>query len=472
MHLSRVESDMVLEGCTQQQVEELKETCTIDYRKLELNRTLHESMRLYTAEGDTFTTSMGFYNTIKKMFPDHTEDIEELPNMHMFPKKHLPPWIEQQKMLHEWMNHECCATIESQTASGKTIVASYALLFLQKPTLICAPTDIIQKDTWFKTLTNTFALSADRIGFFGGRDQFGRTYREIKDITIATYKSAAMHIDQLRGRFDLVVFDESHHASAYTYKTIPIEIGCKYRLGITATLARRDRNEELLLKLIGPKVSGPPDEKLVENKRIAPINSSAFFVDMTDKERKTYEILMEMSRSAPDRSQKTKYWQKAARIAFEAVAKIPIVLKIVADNPGKKIIIFSRYKSTAHLLHQFLKTRHSEIILGETNNKDTMNILKRFHEGETRVICSAIKIDEGLNVPDADIGIVMAGYGVGRQKIQRAGRVRRYCPAKVAEEYEIVTRNSPDEKAYHRRHSEVRKANKSTKRKKTKKRSA
>jgi RNA polymerase primary sigma factor len=46
------------------------------------------------------------------------------------------------------------------------------------------------------------------------------------------------------------------------------------------------------------------------------------------------------------------------------------------------------------------------------------------------VVAAPRTLDEGIDVPDADFGVIVAGSSVLRQKIQRAGRVLRRAPGK------------------------------------------
>jgi DNA or RNA helicases of superfamily II len=62
-------------------------------------------------------------------------------------------------------------------------------------------------------------------------------------------------------------------------------------------------------------------------------------------------------------------------------------------------------------------------------------------------------LDEGIDVPDASIGIVLGGYGTKRQFIQRLGRILRKTQGKKAILIEIISRNTVDHKLSRRRSS-------------------
>ena len=75
--------------------------------------------------------------------------------------------------------------------------------------------------------------------------------------------------------------------------------------------------------------------------------------------------------------------------------------------------------------------------------------LTEFRENRTRILVSCRCLDEGIDVPDANIGIVMSSTAVERQRIQRLGRViRRTDNKQAACLYYIYIRESTDDAAY------------------------
>ena len=62
-------------------------------------------------------------------------------------------------------------------------------------------------------------------------------------------------------------------------------------------------------------------------------------------------------------------------------------------------------------------------------------------------------LDEGIDVPDADVAIIVSGTGSERQMIQRIGRVVRASEGKKeARVYEIISRNTIEEALSENRH--------------------
>jgi superfamily II DNA or RNA helicase len=67
-----------------------------------------------------------------------------------------------------------------------------------------------------------------------------------------------------------------------------------------------------------------------------------------------------------------------------------------------------------------------------------------FKEGKLRALVSAQVLNEGVDVPDAEVGIIVAGNRGEREHVQRVGRVLRPRPGKRALVYELVVRSTSE----------------------------
>lgn len=99
----------------------------------------------------------------------------------------------------------------------------------------------------------------------------------------------------------------------------------------------------------------------------------------------------------------------------------------------EKILIFGERIRQAEKLYRLLQERypgrvgryHSE--MGEQANRNT---LERFQTGQIRILIACRAMDEGVDVPDASIGIILSGTAARRQRIQRLGRILRISKGK------------------------------------------
>src|SRR4029077_3192307 len=77
--------------------------------------------------------------------------------------------------------------------------------------------------------------------------------------------------------------------------------------------------------------------------------------------------------------------------------------------------------------------------------------LERFRAGTLRALVSAQVLNEGIDVPDAEVGIVVAGRMGEREHIQRVGRLLRPGEGKRAIVYELVVPFSSEARDAERR---------------------
>ena len=117
-----------------------------------------------------------------------------------------------------------------------------------------------------------------------------------------------------------------------------------------------------------------------------------------------------------------------------------------------RILIFCERISQAEDTASQIRRRFGNICgiyHSEMDREARTRVLTEFRENRFRVLVSCRCLDEGIDVPDANIGIVMSSTAVERQRIQRLGRVIRKAPGKAAAcLYYIYIRESTDDAAF------------------------
>ena len=82
--------------------------------------------------------------------------------------------------------------------------------------------------------------------------------------------------------------------------------------------------------------------------------------------------------------------------------------------------------------------------------KQRKNALKRFKEGEVNILCSTKALNQGFDVPDANIGIICGLTSKALPMVQRIGRLIRYKEGKRAKVYIIYVKDSQEERWFNR----------------------
>jgi superfamily II DNA or RNA helicase len=116
---------------------------------------------------------------------------------------------------------------------------------------------------------------------------------------------------------------------------------------------------------------------------------------------------------------------RAMNIALNSRAKIDELREILAENKGVKTIIFTQHNS---LVHEISDRFFIPFITHKTINEERQDVLKGFKEGRYMAVVTSKVLDEGVDIPDAELGIILSGTGSAREFIQRLGRLLRPKP--------------------------------------------
>ncbi len=74
-----------------------------------------------------------------------------------------------------------------------------------------------------------------------------------------------------------------------------------------------------------------------------------------------------------------------------------------------------------------------------------------FCNGGYRVIVTTKVLNEGIDVPEAKIAVILGGSASDREYVQRLGRILRKQGNTEAILYEVIVRNTADERIAERR---------------------
>src|SRR5262249_25048145 len=90
-------------------------------------------------------------------------------------------------------------------------------------------------------------------------------------------------------------------------------------------------------------------------------------------------------------------------------------------------------------------------ITHQTKTKERHLILQRFHSGEYPVVVTSQVLNEGVDVPEANVGVILSGTGSVREHVQRLGRLLRKQADKQALFYEVIRGGTAEEFTSERR---------------------
>lgn len=361
----------------------------------------------------------------------------------------IQPFPHQRAALEAWTQAGGRGLVELPTGAGKTLLAVLAIAQVKRPTLVVVPTlDLMAQ--WQGVLARHFSVP---VGMLGGG------VNDRQPLTVTTYDSAAMQTEFHGNRFGLLVCDECHHLPAPSYRFIAEGSLAPYRLGLTATLERTDGGERVCEELIGPRVHRT-DIRELQGEYLAPYEVKRVEVPLTPDEKARYDearalylgfvrklgvrlsapegwarFLAQSQRSDEGRAAYRAY-REQRRIALTSSAKQQVLWRILLEHREDRVLVFTDDNETVYTLaRRWLLpalTHHTPV-------PERKALLAAFASGELPVLLTSRVLNEGVDVPEARVGVVLSGSGSVREHVQRLGRILRKRPGKRALLYEVCS---------------------------------
>jgi superfamily II DNA or RNA helicase len=262
--------------------------------------------------------------------------------------------------------------------------------------------------------------------------------KKLDRVTIFVVNSAYLNRDLLQ-YFTLIIVDEIHHLSAPTWRQIIYMISGKKVMGLTAT------PEADTLPIVYRMGVGLAKQKgVLVNVEIKPV-----YAEMTQLERMKYaeieEAIRDIARKLKNANhngdiahakileQKLQIMaNKRRQLMSEIADKTFKVLDIAKTHSNEKIIVFTESVRGAEKITKVLNDNgvSARVIHGQMKKTLRNAILEQW--GKTyRVLVTVRVLDEGIDIPDVGIGIIVASGKTLRQLTQRLGRILRPAPNKT-----------------------------------------
>lgn len=377
----------------------------------------------------------------------------------------LAPWFDrlrlrdwQREALQAWADHGCWGVVEAVTGTGKTHLGLAAIAWAvesERKALVVVPTTVLQSQ-WFDDVKSW--LGWIRVGRLGN----GHTGNFADyDVLIATVQSCLAHLAALAHPNAVLIADECHRYGADGWSQV-LQPKFRYRLGLTATF---ERSDDGVAKHLEPYFAGVCYQlgygRALADKLIARFEVALVGTTFTPEEEEQYERfgqqardawhrliyehnlpkspygvfmkrVQELGRSDRPGSGEARAYLKAfagqRRILAEAQGKMKRLTDLqTAVHKANKALIFTETKAGAEAAAKRLRASgldarpcHSGL-----DHEERAQTLEEFGICDQAILAAPKLLDEGVDVPEADLAIVMAGSRQRRQMIQRLGRVLR-----------------------------------------------
>lgn len=361
----------------------------------------------------------------------------------------------QGEALQAWQAADRKGVVVLPTGAGKSFVAMRAIYLTQRSALVVVPTlDLVNQ--WVQQLSGCFALE---IGIWGGGEH--RT----TDLTVSTYDSAQIHMEREGGRFGMLVFDECHHLPGPSYRWIAKMAIAPFRLGLTATPERSDGGEALLCDLVGP-ICHRVEITSLRGNFLSEYETELLEVPLEDEEWQKYETARQLYLSYV-RDQGVDFssvdgWQQfmaacfksdegkkaygayleQKRIIRQSQSKLKVLWGLLWKYRGEQVIVFTNDNETAYTIGERFCL---PVLTHQTKLKERKKILEHFKQGLWPWIVTSKVLNEGVDVPRVNVGIVVSGSGSVREHVQRLGRILRRDGEKSARLIELVSKGTSEQ---------------------------
>lgn len=390
-------------------------------------------------------------------------------------------------------------TVALATGTGKTIVAlaCMAEASMREPQLrfaVVVPS-VALAEQWIAVLPRFTDVAPEEIGLVGGGAGAPESYGNQR-VLVAVLNTAAKSLPRIAEKTQplMLVVDECHRAGAPQFSRV-LSTPAIYRLGLSATPEREELDEDgeplaydeqAVGESLGGVVYAYTLRDALEGGWLPEYSIEHHGVSLLDGERMRYDTL---SRRVDDAAQELRGLggdvnrgrQLALRkddlgraasayvaltaerkdLLFRAGERGRVVTQILRDavaarGTDVRAILFHERVDEAEELLESLKAALPDVALALEHSAlprpQRRQALEDFASGRVQVLVSVKSLIEGIDVPEADIGVSVASTSSVRQRIQSLGRVLRKSddPDKNSTMHIVYVADTVDEVIYGR----------------------
>lgn len=406
----------------------------------------------------------------------------------------------QRACLAAWEENGRRGIVHVATGAGKTVFALAAIRSLRDrfPDLevkVVVPTIPLARQ-WFTALTHDAPNDAWRPGLYGGDRRDGSERRVMVYVVNSARDALAAHARRAfaLNHHILLICDECHHFQSpqnrrvFDFVTQDVLDGKLYAcIGLSATPFGTG-DDAVLTRALGGEIYRYGTDNAVEDGVLSRFSVCEIGASFSHEELDAYcqasdelaRLLRKLLALYPDLESldEGRRLQGIRRLAREAdmdpshpaaayllwlyrrkeishlaESRINCCLSLLEHmEEGTRVLMFCERITQAEALLARVRLRWSAragIYHSQMSREARARNMDAFRTGELRALISCRCLDEGIDVPEASVGIVLSGAAVVRQRVQRLGRILRTAPGKDAAcLYYIYIRESADDAAF------------------------
>jgi superfamily II DNA or RNA helicase len=385
----------------------------------------------------------------------------------------------QRQALDQWRKNGNRGIIEAATGTGKTTVALAAVDALNNAELrvaIVVP-KIVLVDQWRTALRDTLGVQPRDVGGLGGGGEYAG-----QRVVVAVINSARSGLRALVENWRksnchvLLVVDECHWSGSKKNSMI-FEVRADWTLGLSATPERNDDGlDEVLEPQLGPVVFRYPLLRALDDGVLAPLSCINLYIRLESDEQADYDEhtdrILKMRMALEERYPELKFagdkWpivlNRLAAFDIDAEMLMLVMLKrrrlvssarqrqaclksLIAAGAleGRKSILFHETIETAEASVALLRGEEYQVFVDHSKLMPKVRgaAIKGLSSQRRAVLVAVRTVDEGIDVSDAEMAVILSGTLTPRQRIQRIGRILR--PSGKATCFSLLARGTSEE---------------------------
>jgi RNA polymerase primary sigma factor len=399
---------------------------------------------------------------------------EEAASKSLAPKplnRQLYAW--QAEALRAWQAQDCRGIVEAVTGSGKTTVgieAAREALGAGGKLQVLVPTVALQEQ-WHSCLQEN--LPGCRIGLIGGKSRPSPGLKDNDAVVVVVNTGRSLETGPLPAA-SLLIGDECHRYGT-GFNAQALNPNFPHRLGLTATSERRDEgNDEFVFPYFGNicyrlSYAQALSQNVTAHFRVALVGVGfathqekadydrlgnekrdirnwledhqwTSFGSTTDFYTEVFSLAISKPRRRGEGDAEVAF-RKAMHFVYchhrqrelvgDTVTKRHALIQLTpAIAKAERVLVFTDTVRAAEHAADCLRSQDiaAEDVTSSLHPNIRKQRLERFCRGELKALTAPRILDEGIDIPDADLAFVFCGTKTRRQMVQRMGRVLRRKP--------------------------------------------
>lgn len=392
------------------------------------------------------------------------------------PATSLRKW--QGEALTAWVNAGYRGIVAAATGTGKTLFAVHAVARAPVDRVVVVVPKRAIQDQWIRLFRSGLNVGPALLGTMGGDTN---NFRLDQRFVIAVIDSARRGLPepvrywQSNGETVMLVVDECHWAgSAQSQQMFSAPFDAT--LGLSATPERGDDGfDDLLVPNLGEVIYRYTLRQALDDKLLADLRSIHEYFSLSTHDKHEYARLSDRIISLRSQlegsegldpgpgwdarlsqlavtdasAQRLKnLLRDRSRLVSRSAERLEVVKSLAGRGllSGMRTLVFNESVSQAEKVLTVLEESglRCELEHSRLPSERRSAALKRFATGAVDALVAVRALDEGVDVPEADLALIVSGTLNARQRIQRIGRVVR-PKGRGATVYSVLARSTSEE---------------------------